>query len=126
MDIAGLGHIAKAYDYPVMVNERYLMSPSPIPAFDNPKMHHMAALQLFGAGREKRIYAVPPYTPVRSLDFEDHPFCPIRAPQACAICGSKTSYLDELVTDDTGGRAFICSDTDYCRENNETTKAAAE
>ncbi len=33
-----------------------------------------AALQLFGAGREKRIYAVPPYTEVVSLDFEDHPF----------------------------------------------------
>ena len=32
------------------------------------------ALQLFGAGREKRIYAVPPYTEVVSLDFEDHPF----------------------------------------------------
>jgi alpha-D-ribose 1-methylphosphonate 5-phosphate C-P lyase len=109
-----------------MVNERYLMSPSPIPAFDNPKMHHMAALQLFGAGREKRIYAVPPYTPVRSLDFEDHPFRPIRAPQACAICGSTTSYLDELVTDDAGGRAFICSDTDYCRERQEAPKAAAE
>ena len=43
-----------------MVNQRYLMSPSPIPAFDNPKMHMMPALQLFGAGREKRIYAMPP------------------------------------------------------------------
>jgi alpha-D-ribose 1-methylphosphonate 5-phosphate C-P lyase len=125
-DIARLGHIAKAYDYPVMVNERYLMSPSPIPAFDNPKMHHMAALQLFGAGREKRIYAVPPYTPVQSLDFEDHPFRPIRAPHACAICGSTTSYLDELVTDDAGGRAFICSDTDYCQERQQAPKAAAE
>ena len=125
-DIARLGHIAKAYDYPVMVNERYLMSPSPIPAFDNPKMHQMAALQLFGAGREKRIYAVPPYTPVRSLDFEDHPFRPIRAPHACAICGSKTSYLDELVTDDAGGRAFSCSDTDYCQERQQAPKAAAE
>jgi alpha-D-ribose 1-methylphosphonate 5-phosphate C-P lyase len=125
-DIARLGHIAKAYDYPVMVNERYLMSPSPIPAFDNPKMHQMAALQLFGAGREKRIYAVPPYTPVRSLDFEDHPFRPIRAPHACAICGSTTSYLDELVTDDAGGRAFICSDTDYCHERQQAPKAAAE
>ena len=125
-DIARLGHIAKAYDYPVMVNERYLMSPSPIPAFDNPKMHQMAALQLFGAGREKRIYAVPPYTPVRSLDFEDHPFRPIRAPHACAICGSTTSYLDELVTDDAGGRAFICSDTHYCQERQQAPKAAAE
>ncbi len=51
-----------------------MMDPSPIPKFDNPKMHMMPALQLFGAGREKRIYAVPPYTPVESLDFDDHPF----------------------------------------------------
>jgi alpha-D-ribose 1-methylphosphonate 5-phosphate C-P lyase len=113
-DIARLGHIAKAYDYPVMVNGRYLMSPSPIPAFDNPKMDRMPALQLFGAGREKRIYAIPPYTEVRSLDFEDHPFRPIRAPHACALCGSTESYLDEVLTDDAGGRMFVCSDTDYC------------
>jgi alpha-D-ribose 1-methylphosphonate 5-phosphate C-P lyase len=37
-------------------------------------MNNSPALQLFGAGREKRIYAIPPYTPVVSLDFEDHPF----------------------------------------------------
>jgi alpha-D-ribose 1-methylphosphonate 5-phosphate C-P lyase len=113
-DIARLGHVATSYNYPVMVNGRYLMSPSPIPAFDNPKMHRMPALQLFGAGREKRIYAVPPYTDVRSLDFEDHPFRPIRADASCALCGSAESYLDEVVTDDRGGRVFVCSDTDYC------------
>ena len=61
-DIARYGHFATTYDYPVMVAGRYLMSPSPIPSFDNPKMHQNPALQLFGAGREKRIYAVPPYT----------------------------------------------------------------
>lgn len=115
-DIAKHGHIATAYSYPVMVGGRYLMSPSPIPAFDNPKMDMMPALQLFGAGREKRLYAVPPYTRVASLDFEDHPFRPIRAPHACALCASRTSYLDELITDDRGGRMFICSDTDYCGE----------
>ncbi len=126
-DIARLGHIAKAYDYPVMVNGRYLMSPSPIPAFDNPKMDRMAALQLFGAGREKRIYAIPPFTEVRSLDFEDHPFRPIRAPHACALCGSTESYLDEVLTDDAGGRMFVCSDTDYCGERQAAAaKAAAE
>ena len=38
-DIARYGHIATTYDYPVMVNGRYLMAPSPIPSFDNPKMH---------------------------------------------------------------------------------------
>ncbi len=124
-DIARHGAVATAYNHPVMVNERYLMSPSPIPAFDNPKMHRMAALQLFGAGREKRIYAVPPYTAVRSLDFEDHPFVPIRANAACAICGSRESYLDEVLTDDRGGRIFVCSDTDYC-SSREPVQAAAE
>ena len=113
-DIARYGQVAISYDYPVMVAGRYLMSPSPIPAFDNPKLDRMPALQLFGAGREKRLYAVPPYTSVRSLDFEDHPFHPGRAPQVCALCGSTDSYLDEIVTDNAGGRRFLCSDTDYC------------
>jgi len=115
-DIARFGQIAISYDYPVMVNRRYLMAPSPIPAFDNPKLHRMSALQLFGAGREKRIYAVPPYTDVRSLDFEDHPFRAGRAPHACGLCGAVDSYLDEVVIDDRGRRLFVCSDTDYCAE----------
>jgi alpha-D-ribose 1-methylphosphonate 5-phosphate C-P lyase len=113
-DITRYGHISISYDYPVMVNRRYLMSPSPIPAFDNPKLHNMPAMQLFGAGREKRIYAIPPYTEVRSLDFEDYPFRPTRAPHTCALCDADASYLDEVVTDDRGGRMFVCSDTDYC------------
>lgn len=41
-------------DYPVMVNNRYVMNPSPIPRFDNPKIHQSDALILFGAGREKK------------------------------------------------------------------------
>lgn len=124
-DIARHGHVSTAYSYPVMVGGRYLMSPSPIPAFDNPKMHRMPALQLFGAGREKKIYAVPPYTEVRSLDFEDHPFRPHRADGCCALCGSTTSYLDEVLTDDRGGRMFVCSDTDYCEERQEAAATAA-
>ncbi|WP_237215454.1 alpha-D-ribose 1-methylphosphonate 5-phosphate C-P-lyase PhnJ [Falsiroseomonas oryziterrae] len=123
-DVARHGRIATSYNYPVMVNGRYLMSPSPIPAFDNPKMHRMPALQLFGAGREKRIYAVPPWTEVRSLDFDDHPFRPIRAPQSCALCGSQESYLDEVLTDDRGGRIFVCSDTDWCAERQAAREAA--
>ena len=113
-DIARYGHIATTYDYPVMVNGRYLMAPSPIPSFDNPKMHRSPALQLFGAGREKRIYAVPPYTDVESLGFEDHPFEPQRFSAPCAICGSTGVYLDEVITDDKGGSMFVCSDTDHC------------
>jgi alpha-D-ribose 1-methylphosphonate 5-phosphate C-P lyase len=115
-DIAHFGHIATTYAYPVMVNGRYIMDPSPIPKFDNPKMHQMPALQLFGAGREKRIYAIPPYTDVKSLDFEDHPFEIQRWDESCAICGSEESFLDEVIMDDLGTRSFICSDTDFCRE----------
>ena len=113
-DIAQLGAISRTYDYPVLVNGRYLASPSPIPKFDNPKMHRNPALQLFGAGREKRIYAIPPYTDVRSLDFEDHPFEVQRWAHACALCGSRESFLDEMIVDDAGSRLFVCSDSDFC------------
>jgi alpha-D-ribose 1-methylphosphonate 5-phosphate C-P lyase len=115
-DIARHGHIATSYAYPVEVAGRYVMDPSPIPKFDNPKMDDCAALQLFGAGREKRIYAVPPYTKVVSLDFEDHPFERTKFDSCCAMCGATQSYLDEVVTDDKGGRMFVCSDTDFCEE----------
>ncbi len=115
-DIARFGHIATTYDYPVRVNHRYIMRPSPIPKFDNPKMHRNPALQLFGAGREKRIYAVPPYTDVASLDFEDHPFEIQKWDAACALCGAADSFLDEVVVDDAGSRMFVCSDSEYCEE----------
>ncbi|WP_341907870.1 alpha-D-ribose 1-methylphosphonate 5-phosphate C-P-lyase PhnJ [Polaromonas sp. YR568] len=118
-DIAQLGAISRTYDYPVLVNGRYLTSPSPIPKFDNPKMHMNPALQLFGAGREKRIYAIPPYTEVRSLDFEDHPFEVQRWAHACALCGSGSSFLDEMIVDNEGSRLFVCSDSDFCSTRRE-------
>jgi alpha-D-ribose 1-methylphosphonate 5-phosphate C-P lyase len=115
-DIARYGHIATSYAYPVKVDDRYVMDPSPIPKFDNPKLNDCPALQLFGAGREKRIYAIPPYTRVVSLDFEDHPFESYRHEATCELCGAAESYLDEVVTDDRGSRMFVCSDTDYCEQ----------
>lgn len=114
-DIVKHGKIDTSFDYPVMVNCRYLMSPSPIPKYDNPKMDMMPSLQLFGAGREKRIYAVPPYTSVVSLDFEDHSFSVESSANSCVLCGSTESYLDEVVVDDGGSRIFTCSDTHFCR-----------
>lgn len=113
-DITHNGRIAIGFNYPVLVNGHYVMSPSPIPKFDNPKLDRNPALQLFGAGREKRIYAVPPYTKVKSLDFEDHPFQVERWDRCCELCGAKDSFLDEIITDNVGGRLFVCSDTDYC------------
>ncbi len=113
-DIARHGHISTTYAYPVRVDGRYLMDPSPTPKFDNPKMDNSPALQLFGAGREKRIYAIPPYTSVVSLDFEDFPFEPTRFDKPCGLCGAEGVFLDEVVLDDAGGRLFACSDTDFC------------
>jgi len=113
-DIARHGRIATGFDYPVMVGRRYLMSPSPIPKFDNPKLNNSPCLQLFGAGREKRIYAVPPFTRVKSLDFQDYPFQVETWSRTCELCGAADSFLDEIIIDDSGGRMFVCSDTDYC------------
>ena len=122
-DIARWGRVDLSYDYPVMVGGRYVASPSPIPSFDNPKMHRMPALQLFGAGREKRLYAIPPYTDVKSLDFEDHPFVVEAQGHACALCGSRDTFLDEVLLDGDA-RLWSCSDTDFCRERREAGEAA--
>lgn len=124
-DIARHGEIATAYAYPVKVEGRYVMDPSPIPKFDNPKLSDNPAIQLFGAGRECRIYALPPYTKVVPLDFEDHPFQPGRADQTCALCGAQESYLDEVITDDRGTRLYCCSDTDFCASRQARAEAEA-
>jgi alpha-D-ribose 1-methylphosphonate 5-phosphate C-P lyase len=108
------GALMDGAGYPVMVNGRYIMSPSPIPRWDVPNLNQSDCIYLFGAGREKRIYAVPPYTPVESLGFEDHPFKVQRWDHPCELCGSNESFLDEVLVDDQGGRIFVCSDSDYC------------
>jgi alpha-D-ribose 1-methylphosphonate 5-phosphate C-P lyase len=115
-DISRHGHIATTYAYPAKVDGRYVMDPSPIPKFDNPKMNMCPALQLFGAGREKRIYAIPPYTQVTSLDFKDYPFEIQKWEENCALCGAEDTFLDEVILDDQGNRMFVCSDSDYCND----------
>lgn len=109
------GQMSTGADHPVMVHGRYVMAPSPIPRFDNPKMNDCHALILLGAGREKKVYAVPPYTRVRSLDFEDYPF---RAEsfedKRCRLCGASGVYLDEIPDGDTGKSSYQCNDTGFC------------
>ena len=83
------------------------------PEFDNPK-RESAALQLFGAGREQRIYAVLPHTGVVSLDFEDSRSTLPGAASLRALRG-RGHLPDEVITDDRT-RMFVCSDTDYCAE----------
>ena len=123
-DISRHGAIATSYAYPVKVEGRYVMDPSPIPKFDNPKME-MSAIQLFGAGREQRIYALPPYTKVVSLDFDDFPFEASKADHTCELCGADNNYLDEVIVDDQGGRIFVCSDTDFCASRQQEKKGSA-
>jgi alpha-D-ribose 1-methylphosphonate 5-phosphate C-P lyase len=115
-DIVRHGEITVPWSYPVLVNGRYLMSPSPVPRFDNPKLHRADCLFLFGAGREKRVYAVPPHTDVHSLGFEDYPFrVESFAGHRCSRCGSNDTYLEEVIVDTSGRRVHQCSDTAFCR-----------
>ncbi len=114
-DVVRFGEISISYRYPVTVNGRYIMDPSPIPRWDVPKLHMADTLFLFGAGREKRIYAIPPYTRVEPLEFEDFPFrVEDQRGKRCARCGSTESYLDEIIDDASGARTYFCSDTAWC------------
>ena len=52
-DLVEFSEIRIANRYPLTINGRYIMDPSPIPRFDNPKLHQSPVPHLFGAGREK-------------------------------------------------------------------------
>jgi alpha-D-ribose 1-methylphosphonate 5-phosphate C-P lyase len=110
-DLVRNGVITQSTGYPVLVGGRYVMATSPIPRWDVPKLHQAEFLSLFGAGREKRVYAVPPHTSVEPLAFEDVAFQVERAEGAsCLLCGATEAYLVEVPA--SGG--WICSDTDWC------------
>lgn len=99
--------------YPVMVAQRYLMDPSPIPRWDNPKLHQAAHLTILAAGREKRLYAVPPYTDVAVLEFDDVPFAIERqAGRVCVQTGARHKFMDEIPQAD-GSVQYRLSDTGY-------------
>ena len=130
-DIVKFDEITISHRYPTRINDHYVIDPSPIPRWDVPKLHRSKALVLLGAGREKKIYAVPPYTKAEPLAFEDIPF---RVEdfhdeqgmrRACARCGCSTSYLDEYVDSNTGQQVYRCSDADWC-ESQLALQATAE
>jgi alpha-D-ribose 1-methylphosphonate 5-phosphate C-P lyase len=99
--------------YPALVNGRYVISPSPIPRWDNPKLHQAAHLTLLSAGREKRMYAVPPYTDVYPLEFTDVPF-QVEDQRAWTDLktGAKNKFMNEIPLED-GNSAYEISDTGY-------------
>lgn len=100
--------------YPVMVENRYAMDPSPIPKYDTIKLGDSKALQLFGAGREKKIYAIPPYSDVKPLKFDDREFkVETFEDKYCQRCGNNKVFLDQ-VYDNNSDVNYYCSDTSYC------------
>ncbi|MDR0997149.1 MAG: alpha-D-ribose 1-methylphosphonate 5-phosphate C-P-lyase PhnJ [Zoogloeaceae bacterium] len=120
-DIVKFDEITLSHRYPTRIGGHYVIDPSPIPRWDVPKLHQAKALTLLGAGREKKIYAVPPYTEAVPLAFDDVPFR-IEAFRdehgnrpACQRCQATDSFLDELLGDD-GQRRWQCSDSDYCND----------
>lgn len=114
-DLLRCGKIGISSEYPVIVEDRYVMNPSPIPRYDTPKLNDSQCLYLFGAGREKKIYAIPPHTKVIPLAFEDVPFkTEDFTGKHCRLCGAEHVYLDELTDEQTGMKYYECSDTGYC------------
>lgn len=107
------GAVMRGAGYPVMVHERYVMAPSPIPRWDVPNLHMSENLYLFGAGREKRLYAVPPHTKVVPLEFEDVKFdIEDFTDKLCELTKYGPAFMDELYQDD-GSRKFVINDSNF-------------
>jgi alpha-D-ribose 1-methylphosphonate 5-phosphate C-P lyase len=106
---ARLGGPLTAADHPVLVDGSRLMSPSPIPRYDVLRLNRRAHPILLGAGRRARLTALPPYTSVQPLAFDDSPLAPEKAGGPCWRCGSTHSYRVRAE-----GR-WCCSDVDACR-----------
>ncbi len=107
------GTMMRGSGYPIRVNGRYIATPSPIPRWDVPNLDMAHCLYLFGAGREKRIHCIPPYTRVEPLEFEDvlfhvEEFRDIR----CSASGEDRAFLDEIYDDD-GVRKHVINDSNF-------------
>jgi alpha-D-ribose 1-methylphosphonate 5-phosphate C-P lyase len=99
--------------YPIMVNSRYVATPSPIPRWDVPNLSMARCLYLFGAGREKRIHCIPPFTRVVPLEFEDIRF---RVEEfegvRCSTSGADKAFMDEIYADDFS-RSHVINDSNF-------------
>ena len=105
------GRIMQGASYPSMVHGRHVMSPSPIPRWDVPKLNMAKHLTFLSAGREKRLYAVPPYTRVEPLVFSDRPYLvEDHADLTCRRSGVQGFFMNEL-PQDGGGSVFEVSDS---------------
>lgn len=108
-------------DYPVLVEGRVLMSPSPIPRYDIVRLSGLPCPVFLGAGRRAKVMVLPPYTQVEPLMFEDRTLEIEKAGGPCHLCGSASSYrvpagggFELQGMDGPDSKYWVCSDTDAC------------
>jgi alpha-D-ribose 1-methylphosphonate 5-phosphate C-P lyase len=107
------GRVMQGASYPSLVHGRHVMTPSPIPRWDVPKLHMAQHLTILSAGREKRIFAVPPYTRVEPLVFSDVPYrVEEHGHLICTRSGTKGFFMNEIPQDD-GSSSFEVSDSEW-------------
>lgn len=107
------GRVMQGASYPAMVHGRHVMTPSPIPRWDVPKLHMAKHLTILSAGREKRIFAVPPFTRVEPLVFSDVPYrVEEHAALTCHRSGARGFFMNEIPQDD-GSSLFEMSDSEW-------------
>lgn len=129
-DLVRFREITISHRYPTRINGHYVIDPSPIPRWDVPKLHMAETMFIFGAGREKKIYAVPPHTRAEPLAFDDLPFRTedfrdgSGGRRRCVHCGSDNTFLDEVHGDH--GVTHQCSDTDWCDQQKASLAQHAE
>jgi alpha-D-ribose 1-methylphosphonate 5-phosphate C-P lyase len=105
------GRIMQGAAYPSLVNGRHVMTPSPIPRWDVPKLNMARHLTFLSAGREKRLHAVPPFTRVEPLVFSDRPYrVEDHAELVCRRSGIAGYFMNEI-PQDSGGSVFEVSDS---------------
>ena len=104
-DIARHGHIATTYAYPVKVEDRYVMDPSPIPKFDNPKLDAIAGAATVRRRPRKAhlrgaaLHQGDAASISRTIPFE---VPSERTITPCAAVRRRGRYLDEVILDDAG------------------------
>ena len=107
------GRVMQGAAYPSLVHGRHVMTPSPIPRWDVPKLNMARHLTILSAGREKRIFAVPPYTRVEPLVFSDVPYrVEDHGGLTCHRSGARGFFMNEIPQED-GTSAYEVSDSEW-------------
>jgi alpha-D-ribose 1-methylphosphonate 5-phosphate C-P lyase len=107
------GALRSGAGHPILVHGRYVATPSPIPSWDVPNLSMARCLYLFGAGREKRIHCIPPFTRVEPLEFEDIRFKVEEFIDAhCSASGGDKAFMDQIYANDFS-RSWVINDSNF-------------